>query len=93
MVVVFYRGNGLHGNYHSFTAVKIPRGNPEESPATNRAALLSFCHNKSSSFSKPKSGHAPRSFKGITGALHFTSSSSSSALSVSRIDEDAFLQE
>ena len=86
MVLVFYRSNSLHGNYLCFTAVKIPRGNPEESPAINRAAFLSFCHNNSSSFSKPESGHAPRSFKGITGALHFTSSSSSSALSVSRID-------
>ena len=25
-VIVFYHGNVLHGNYRSFTAVKIPRG-------------------------------------------------------------------
>ena len=31
-VTVFYHGNGLHGNYRSFTAVKIPRETPEESP-------------------------------------------------------------
>ena len=27
-VIVFYHGNGLHGNYRSFTAVKILQGNP-----------------------------------------------------------------
>ena len=27
-VIVFYHGNGLHGNYSSFTSVKTPRGNP-----------------------------------------------------------------
>ena len=30
--IVFYHGNGLHGNYRSFTAVKIPRGNPRGKP-------------------------------------------------------------
>ena len=32
MVIVFYHGNGLHGNYCSFTAVKIPRGKPRGKP-------------------------------------------------------------
>ena len=27
-----YHGNGLRGNYRSFTAVKIPRGNPRGKP-------------------------------------------------------------
>ena len=31
-VIVFHRGNGLHGNHRSLTAVKIPRETPEESP-------------------------------------------------------------
>ena len=31
-VVVFYHGHGLHGNYRSFTAVKIARGNPRGKP-------------------------------------------------------------
>ena len=30
--IVFYHDNGLHGNYPSFTAVKIPRGNPRGKP-------------------------------------------------------------
>ena len=29
---VFYHGNGLHGKYHSFTAVKNRGETPEESP-------------------------------------------------------------
>ena len=31
-VIAFYHGNGLHGNYRSFTAVKIPRENPRGKP-------------------------------------------------------------
>ena len=31
-VIVFDHGNGVHGNYRSFTAVKIPRGNPRGKP-------------------------------------------------------------
>ena len=31
-VFVFYHGNGLHGNYLSFTALKMPRGNPRGKP-------------------------------------------------------------
>ena len=32
-VIVFYHGNGLHGDYRSFTAVKIPRGNLRGKPS------------------------------------------------------------
>ena len=35
VIIVFYHGNGLHGNYRTFTAVKIPRGNPRGKPWKN----------------------------------------------------------
>ena len=31
VIIVFYHGNGLHGNYRSFTAVKNRGETPKES--------------------------------------------------------------
>ena len=42
-VIVFYHGNGLHGgNHRSFTAVKIPWGNPRGKPSGKNILVQYF---------------------------------------------------